>query len=82
MDHSTSGKRTLNNQTGQILVEYVLLLVIGVALAALITSTMVSRNPDSPGFLISKWSQIIQTIGQDEPDVPGSGTGAGGTANP
>ena len=55
----------LTSQRGQIAVEYVLLLVIGVAVAALITSLVVSRNPDSPGFLIAKWRQIIELIGSD-----------------
>jgi hypothetical protein len=58
----------LHGHGGQIVVEYVLLLVIGVTIAVLITSTMVSRNPDSPGFLVKKWSDIIQLIGQDTAD--------------
>jgi len=58
----------LNNQKGQVVIEYVLLLVIGVGVAALITSVMVSRNPQKPGFLIVKWTEIIQTIGADYPD--------------
>lgn len=61
-------KQRLGNQSGQVIVEYVLLLVIGVAMAALITRVMVSRSPDSPGFLIVKWTQIIRTIGEDYPD--------------
>lgn len=48
--------------------EYVLLLVIGVGVAVLITSQMVSRNPDSPGFLIKKWVDILNVIGSDTPD--------------
>lgn len=56
------------NERGQIVFEYVLLLVIGVSIAILITSTMVSRNPDSPGFLIAKWYAIITTIGADHAD--------------
>ncbi len=55
-------------QSGQIVLEYVLLLVIGVSVAMLITSTMVSRNSESPGFLISKWFQIIKTVGEDFSD--------------
>lgn len=50
------------------IVEYVLLLVIGVAIAATITRVMVSRNPDTPGFLIVKWTEIIRTVGEDYPD--------------
>ncbi len=58
----------LGNQGGQVVIEYVLLLVIGVAIAALITSLMVSRSPDSPGFLIVKWTEILQVIGDDLPE--------------
>lgn len=56
------------NSRGQILVEYILLMVIVVSVALLITSFMVSRNADRPGFLISKWYQIIQVIGEDPAD--------------
>jgi hypothetical protein len=51
--------------SGQIVIEYVLLLIIAVGLALIITNTMVSRSPDSPGFLIVKWTQIINFIGMD-----------------
>lgn len=55
-------------QRGQVVVEYILLLIIGVGVATLITSQMVSRNPESLGFLIKKWVSILQTIGKDTPD--------------
>ncbi len=58
----------MSNQSGQIVVEYMLLLVIGVVVAALITRTMVSRNADTPGFLIVKWHTIIKTVGEDTAD--------------
>jgi hypothetical protein len=58
----------LRQSGGQIVIEYVLLLVVGVAVATLITSQMVSRNPNQPGFLIRKWLLIIQTIGADTAD--------------
>ncbi|MBK8204310.1 MAG: class III signal peptide-containing protein [Bdellovibrionales bacterium] len=58
----------VQNSRGQILVEYILLMVIVVSVALLITSFMVSRNADRPGFLISKWYQIIQVIGADPAD--------------
>ncbi len=51
--------------SGQIIVEYLLLLIIAVGIAILISNTMVSRNPDSPGFLITKWYKIINMIGRD-----------------
>ena len=52
-------------QAGQVVVEYVLLLVVAVALATLITNLIVSRDEESPGFLITKWQQIITFIGDD-----------------
>lgn len=58
----------LRGRGGQIVIEYVLLLVVGVAVATLITSQMVSRNPDNPGFLVKKWLDIIQAIGKDTAD--------------
>lgn len=58
------------NRKGQIVVEYVLLLVIAVSISALLVSQLVSRNPDSPGILVSKWHSILKTIGDDVPDQP------------
>ena len=68
--HEGGTRQRTAGQAGQIVVEYVLLLVISVMIAALITSQMVSRNPENPGFLISKWQQILTWIGTDDPDVP------------
>lgn len=56
------------NRKGQIVVEYVLLLVIAVGLAALLVSQLVSRNPDEPGIVVSKWQAILKVIGDDVPD--------------
>ncbi len=66
----------MTRQGGQIVIEYVLLLVIGVSLAMLITSKMASRNPDNPGFLVQKWFDIIKVIGEDLADdlAPEAGT--------
>ena len=54
--------------SGQIVVEYVLLMVVGVSIAAMITTTVVSRNPENPGFLVKKWVDMIQLIGEDTAD--------------
>ncbi len=56
------------NRRGQVVVEYVLLLVIAVAVAALITKELVRRDPDAPGVLIKKWDDILKEIGSDLPD--------------
>jgi len=57
----------LNNR-GQIVVEYVLLLVVGITVAFAISSTMVSRNVESPGFLIAKWARLLGVVGADTAD--------------
>ena len=55
----------LTSRRGQIAIEYVLLLVVGVTIAALITSLVVNRDPQNPGILIAKWRQLIELIGTD-----------------
>ena len=50
------------------MLEYVLLLAIGVVMAMMITSKMASRNANNPGFLVQKWFDIIKTIGEDPAD--------------
>ena len=42
-----------------------LLLVVVVALWLLVVKELVSRNPDSPGVVIKKWSEIIRVIATD-----------------
>ena len=55
-------------QSGQIVVEYVLLLAIAVMVATLITKTMISPNKDNPGFVLSAWHDVVNAIGADKPD--------------
>lgn len=54
------------NESGQVAVEYVLLLVFGVTIWIMLVSQLVSRNPKQPGLVINKWQQIIQFIGTDD----------------
>lgn len=56
------------NKKGQIVVEYVLLLVLAVGLSALLVSQLVSRNSDEPGVLVAKWHAIMKAVGNDLPD--------------
>lgn len=58
------------NQRGQVIIEYVLLMVIAVSLAVILTRDLVSRNPDNPGILTQKWYSILDTIGKDWADTP------------
>ena len=57
----------LKNRRGQILVEYLLLLVIAVGLATLLTKKLIGRG-DSPGIIINQWDKILKVIGNDLPD--------------
>jgi hypothetical protein len=56
------------SESGQVVVEYVLLLVASVVLAMLITRLMVGRDPGNPGFVISAWNSIVEEIGADKAD--------------
>lgn len=55
------------NHSGQVVVEYVLLLSVAVVMATIIVSQIVQRDPDNPGFLVKKWAEILTTIGSDDP---------------
>ena len=55
-------------ERGQVVVEYVLLLVASVIMAMLITRLMVGRDPGNPGFVISAWNAVVEEIGADKPD--------------
>ncbi len=57
--------KTQAAQRGQIVVEYVLLLLVVVTIAAAIVKTVASRDPSDPGFLISAWDKMLNTIGSD-----------------
>jgi hypothetical protein len=56
------------SNSGQIVVEYVLLLVVAVTLAILITKLVISPKKDNPGFVINAWEAMIQQIGVEMPD--------------
>lgn len=55
----------LNNQSGQVVVEYILLLTVGIGIAVLLSNQLVSRNADSPGIITGAWARINNTIGED-----------------
>lgn len=60
----------LRNQSGQIIVEYLLLMMIAVVAASIIVSQFVGRRDDvsSSGVLIRSWHKILNTLGNDLPD--------------
>lgn len=55
----------MNKKSGQVVVEYVLLLLVAAGLALLISRTLISRNPDEPGIFTGKWQAMLQVIAQD-----------------
>jgi uncharacterized protein (UPF0333 family) len=55
-------------QRGQVAVEYILLLVVGVMVWLILVNQLVSRDSNSPGLVVQKWYQIIQFIGSDKID--------------
>lgn len=58
-------KLNVKNERGQVAVEYVLLLVVGVVIWLLLVRGLASRNPDSPGLAVQKWQEIINVVAQD-----------------
>lgn len=50
------------------MIEYILLLVVAAAVAAIMARALSSRDEDSPGMVVKKWRQIQQEIGNDIPD--------------
>lgn len=54
-------------QSGQIIVEYLLVMVVAIAIATILTSRMIGRS-DNPGFVLSAWSSLLQVIAEDNPD--------------
>jgi len=59
-------ERALSNQKGQILVEYMLVLVIVIAIAGVLTKNMLD-NQDEPGFVLATWSRMLTVIALDQP---------------
>ena len=57
-------KKLLGQNKGQIIVEYILLMVIVVSACAMLTRTLVGRG-DEPGAIIIKWNQLNQMVGAD-----------------
>jgi hypothetical protein len=55
-------------QSGQVVIEYVLLMVLMAGIGAFIVRNFVSRNVEEPGILVAKWNQILEVIATDNPE--------------
>lgn len=62
----------MRNKRGQVIVEYLLIMVLMVAIAATLTKKLVGRGDDdsSQGVIVKSWSRMIKVIGNDLPDCP------------
>lgn len=63
-----NGKRPKRQDTGQIVVEYVLLMIVAVTISALVMRSCVSRQEDQAGVIIQLWDTMVRTIGVDTAD--------------
>lgn len=61
-------RNPVKNNKGQILVEYLLLMVIVIGCATLLTKSLVNRSDSNPGMIIKVWDGIIKNIANDLPD--------------
>ena len=58
----------IGRQAGQVVIEYVLLMVILASLGAVIMRSFVSRDSSDPGILVAKWNNLLKTVAQDNPE--------------
>ena len=58
------------NRKGQVIVEYLLLMVLVVALSTMLTKVLVGRSDSNSGLIIKAWASMIKQIGNDIPDCP------------
>lgn len=57
------------SKSGQILVEYMLLMVISVSCASLLIKGLVGRGEGTnQGIIVKQWDKILKVIGNDLPD--------------
>lgn len=64
----SNGKSILKSQSGQLVIEYVLLLIVVVTIAVLIRNMLMKKDPDAPGSLVGKWEEIRKVIAEDDPN--------------
>ena len=58
-------KSLIRQNSGQIILEYILLIFIAVTIATLLTTMLVGRSEGRTGIVITKWAEMLNMIGQD-----------------
>lgn len=61
--HCLKGK-----QQGQVILEYILLMLITLTLATFLMKSLVSRSTDETGVLMKKWQSLIEQVASDDPN--------------
>lgn len=57
-----------HREGGQVIIEYILLMVVALGLATLIMKSVVSRDPGESGFLMRRWQAMLEQIAKDDPN--------------
>lgn len=60
--------RVQSTESGQVVVEYVLLLIVLVSIGFIIVNGLVGRGSE-PGAVIRSWNLVLNVIAQDLPEV-------------
>lgn len=58
----------IRNRRGQIVIEYILLLVVAVTISAVLIRGLANRSDASPGLVVEKWRKVEAEIGGEMPD--------------
>lgn len=64
------------SKSGQVIVEYILLMFVAISVAMVGITQLIKRDSDatqtnpSGGIIIKKWIQILDVIGSDESEKP------------
>lgn len=67
--HDSIGRRLRRqSESGQIVIEYVLLMVAAIGIALVMTNLMVSRADGQEGFVIKSWRGMVEAIATDKAD--------------
>lgn len=59
-----------SDERGQVLIEYILLLLIGIMVANILLKQLTgfSDDPENRGVVIQRWMKLWDSIGSDTPD--------------
>lgn len=58
----------IRDRRGQLVIEYILLLVIAVTIGAILVRGLVNRSENSPGIVVERWKKIQAEVGEEIPD--------------